>query len=117
MLKDSPAFGGFSTNDLAKAKDFYGVTLGLKVDENEMGMLHIVFPGGGEFIIYPKVLNFVVEDIDKAVDELAAKGVKFEHYEGMTDKKGVARGIAAKRGPDIAWFKDPAGNILAVLHN
>jgi predicted enzyme related to lactoylglutathione lyase len=126
MLQDSAAFGGFSVNDLAKAKDFYGTRLGLKVEENEMGMLHITFSGGGEFIIYPKddhlastytVLNFPVEDIDATVDDLAGKGVMFEHYEGMTDDKGVARGIAAKRGPDIAWFKDPAGNILSVLHN
>ncbi|MDB5178833.1 MAG: Glyoxalase-like domain protein [Patescibacteria group bacterium] len=123
MFKDSKAFSGFSVNDQAAAKKFYSGTLGLEVEENPMGLVLKITGGKGVFV-YPKddhapatftILNFPVEDIDKAVDELAAKDVKFEHYEGMTDEKGIARGITAKRGPDIAWFKDPAGNILAVL--
>ena len=122
-LKDSKAFSGFSVNDLAAAKKFYGETLGLDCNEHEMGLLlklsseHVIF-------IYPKenhqpatytILNFPVDDIDQAVEELKAKGVKFEHYDNMTDDKGIARGIAQKMGPDIAWFTDPAGNILSVL--
>lgn len=127
MLQDSPAFNGFSTNDLSKAKEFYGKTLGLTVSQNNMGMLVLKLKGRDtEVIIYPKddhqpatytILNFPVDDIDQAFDELVAKGVKFEHYPGMTDKKGIARGIAAKMGPDIAWFKDPAGNILSILND
>lgn len=125
MLKDSKAFSGFSVNDLDKAQDFYTKVLGLEVEgPNEMGIISLHLATGGVVIIYPKddhvaatytVLNFPVDDIDVAVDELVGKGVVFEHYEGMTDDKGVARGIAAKRGPNIAWFKDPAGNILSVL--
>jgi len=124
MLKDSQAFSGFSTNDITKAKEFYSQTLGLEVQDTAMGMLTLHLAGGGVVIVYPKddhapatftVLNFPVDNIDKAVDELSAKGVEFEQYENMTDAKGIARGIAAKRGPDIAWFKDPAGNILSVL--
>jgi len=128
MLKDSYAFSGFSTNDIAKTKDFYANTLGLNVEElpapMEMHRLH--FASGGSVIIYPKqdhqpatftVLNFPVANIDDAVDELAGKGVVFEQYDGMTDEKGIARGLSANRGPDIAWFKDPAGNILSVLQD
>jgi catechol 2,3-dioxygenase-like lactoylglutathione lyase family enzyme len=123
MLKDSPAFSGFSVNDLAAAKQFYGETLGLEVAESPQGLTLKVSGGNGVFV-YPKddhqpatytILNFPVDDIDKAVDDLVAKGVSFEQYGGMTDEKGVARGIAANMGPDIAWFKDPAGNILSVL--
>ena len=128
MLHDSPAFSGFSTNDIAKAREFYSEKLGLEVIElpAPMDMLSLKLIKGGEVIIYPKadhqpatftVLNFQVDNIDKAIDELTAKGVVFEQYAGMTDEKGIARGIAANRGPDIAWFKDPAGNILSVLHN
>jgi predicted enzyme related to lactoylglutathione lyase len=125
MLKDSKAFSGFSVNDLDKAQAFYGQMLGLDVEKNEMGILVIKLGGGSVVLAYPKddhmpatftILNFPVEDIDKAVDELSAKGITFEHYDGMTDDKGIARGIATNRGPDIAWFKDPAGNILSVLH-
>jgi predicted enzyme related to lactoylglutathione lyase len=125
MLKDSHAFSGFSVNDLAKAKEFYGTTLGLDVKDGPMG-LEIKITGSNSIFVYQKddhqpatytVLNFPVEDIDAAVDELVKKGVSFEQYEGMTDEKGVARGVAAKRGPDIAWFKDPAGNILSVLND
>ncbi len=125
MFKAKSAFSGFSVNDLAKAKDFYSKTLGLKVDENSMGLqLHL--PGGATVFVYPKadhqaatftILNFEVEDIDAAVDELAGRGVRFERYDGepKTDAKGIARGKALGRGPDIAWFKDPAGNFLSVL--
>ena len=124
MLKDSQAYSGFSVNDLEKAKEFYGQTLGLEVEEGQMGLV-LKITGGKGIFIYPKedhvpanytILNFPVDNIDQAVDELSAKGVKFEQYPEMTDAKGVARGIAAKMGPDIAWFKDPAGNILSVLN-
>jgi catechol 2,3-dioxygenase-like lactoylglutathione lyase family enzyme len=123
MLKDSKAFSGFSVNDLAAAKEFYGQTLGLEVEENPQGLVLKITGGKGVFV-YPKddhvpaaytILNFPVGDIGQAVDELAGKGVKFEHYENMTDEKGIAHGLSQNRGPDIAWFKDPAGNILSVL--
>ena len=129
MFKDTPAFSGFSVDDIAKAKMFYAETLGLNVsDDNAMGMLNLHLKGGGEVMIYPKenhvsaeytVLNFAVDNIDEAVDGLTAKGVKFEHYDGQmkTDEKGIARGKAVGMGPDIAWFKDPAGNVLAVLED
>ncbi len=125
MFKDTKAFSGFSVKDLAAAREFYGQTLGIDVEENSMGMLNLKIAGGNNILVYPKddhapatytILNFLVDDIDQAVDELASKGVKFEHYENMTDEKGIARGIAANRGPDIAWFKDPDGNVLSVLH-
>jgi catechol 2,3-dioxygenase-like lactoylglutathione lyase family enzyme len=126
MLKDSKAFSGFSVNDLKAAKDFYGGSLGLDVNEDEMG-LDLKLGSGATVFVYDKpdhkpasftILNFPVDDIDKAVDELAAKGVKFERYDNMQqDEKGIARGKAANMGPDIAWFKDPAGNILSVLSN
>lgn len=125
MFKDSPAFSGYSTNDIKAAKKFYGETLGLKVSE-EMGALRLHLGSGGSVYIYPKdnhepatftVLNFPVDDVDKAVDELTKKGVKFEIYEGFgQDAKGIARPTKADEGPTIAWFKDPAGNILAVLN-
>ena len=123
MLKDNVAFSGFSVDDLQKAKQFYGETLGVEVDENPMG-LNLVIKGQKQVYIYQKddhqpatytCLNFVVDDIDTAVDGLKAKGVTFEMYEGMTDDKGVARGLSRNMGPDIAWFKDPAGNIVSVL--
>lgn len=126
MLQDSHAFSGFSVLDQAAAAEFYGKTLGLGVEDNGMG-LQLKLAGGGIVFVYPKedhtpasftILNFPVEDIDAAVDELAGKGVEFEHYEGMhQDDKGIARGKAANMGPDIAWFKDPSGNILSVLQN
>jgi catechol 2,3-dioxygenase-like lactoylglutathione lyase family enzyme len=118
--------GSFSVKDIEAAKTFYTETLGLKLDSSEMG-LQLGLPGGGHLFIYPKddhqpatftVLNLVVKDIEAAVEELAGKGVSFEHYDsGMikTDEKGIARGLAAGKGPDIAWFKDPSDNILAVL--
>jgi predicted enzyme related to lactoylglutathione lyase len=122
MLRASNAFSGFSVNDVPKAKKFYSDVLGLKVSE-EYGMLTLHLANGGSVIAYPKanhepatftVLNFPVPDVDKTVDELKQRGVRFEHYdvEGLkTDEKGIARG----QGPTIAWFKDPAGNILSVL--
>jgi catechol 2,3-dioxygenase-like lactoylglutathione lyase family enzyme len=126
MFRDTPAFSGFSTNDIKASKKFYEDILGLDVTEDkEMGMLTIDLITGGQVLIYPKgkqhtpatytVLNFVVKDIDAAVDALLKKGVKFEHYDEeylKTDEKGIARG---PKGPQIAWFKDPAGNILSVL--
>ena len=121
MFKDSKAFSGYSSNDIPAAKRFYGETLGLNVTD-EMGGLGLHLAGGGEVFIYPKddhepatftVLNFAVDDIEAAVDELTAAGVAFERYDGFDqDEKGIARG---DEGPAIAWFKDPAGNILSVL--
>jgi catechol 2,3-dioxygenase-like lactoylglutathione lyase family enzyme len=121
MLKESHAFSGFSTNDIPAARAFYADVLGLEVSE-DMGLLNLKFAGGGRTIVYPKpnheaatftVLNFPVDDIEAAVDRLAAAGVTFERYEGMDqDGKGIARD---PQGPAIAWFKDPAGNILSVL--
>jgi predicted enzyme related to lactoylglutathione lyase len=122
MLRNSKAFSGFAASDIQKAKEFYGKTLGLKVSEDH-GMLTLHLAGGNNVLIYPKpnhvpatftVLNFPVNDVDLAVDELTKRGVRFEIYdlpEIKTDKKGIMRG----NGPTIAWFKDPAGNILSVL--
>ena len=120
MLENVKAFSGFSVDDIPKAKRFYGETLGLRVSE-EHGMLTLHIAGDRDTLIYPKedhapatftILNFPVNDVDKAVDELAARGVRFERYEGAEqDEKGIHRG----GGPLIAWFKDPAGNILSVL--
>ena len=125
MLKDSPAFSGFSVNDLAAAQTFYRDVLGLEVEDTGMG-LKVKLADRSAVFIYPKadhvpatytILNFPVTDIDAAVTELASKGVSCMHYDGLTDETGVARGIAAQRGPDIAWFTDPAGNILSVLND
>ena len=124
MFEPKTAFSGFSVNDLAKAKEFYTQTLGLQVVEEGVGLrLHL--PGGGTAFAYPKddhqpatftLLDFVVDDIDEAVDELKSRGVSFERYAGMSqDENGIVRGISQNMGPDIAWFKDPAGNVLAVL--
>jgi catechol 2,3-dioxygenase-like lactoylglutathione lyase family enzyme len=124
MLKSSKAFSGFSVDDLAKAKEFYGRTLGLDVETNSVGGLTLNLAGGNGTFIYSKddhvpatytILNFPVDDIDSAVKDLTAKGVRFERYENMTDESGIARGLSRKQGPDIAWFKDPAGNVLSVL--
>ena len=123
MLKDTKAFSGFSVNDIPKAKQFYGETLGLNVTE-EYGMLQLQLATGATVLVYPKenhepasftILNFPVADVDDAVDQLTAAGVEFEHYEGelQTDAKGIMRG----NGPTIAWFTDPAGNILSVLED
>jgi catechol 2,3-dioxygenase-like lactoylglutathione lyase family enzyme len=126
MLKDSKAFSGFSVDDLDKAKKFYEEVLGLKVTQDEMGLtLHL--GSGADVFVYHKgdqhqpanftVLNFPVDDIDKAVDELVAKGVTFEKYGGDfgQDEKGIAHSKKPEDGPSIAWFKDPAGNVLSVL--
>jgi catechol 2,3-dioxygenase-like lactoylglutathione lyase family enzyme len=123
MFKDTKAFSGFSVDDIPKAKAFYGETLGLDVSEDH-GMLNLHIATGADILVYPKgdqhtpatytILNFPVENIERAVDELTKKGVRFEHYnmpDFKTDEKGMARG----NGPNIAWFKDPAGNILSVL--
>lgn len=127
MFDPKAAFSGFSVDDLQKAKEFYTKVLGLELISEDMG-LTFVLPGGGHHFVYTKpdhkpanytVLNFAVDDIDAAVDELTKRGVGFEHYDNMPmeqDDKGIARGLAANMGPDIAWFKDPAGNVLAVLH-
>lgn len=126
MFKDSPAFSGYSVTDPEAAKQFYGEVLGCTVTDDQMG-LQLSFPNGQSVFLYQKddhtpatytVLNFPVESIDAAVDELVSKGVVMERYDMMParqDEKGVLRGKAAGMGPDIAWFKDPAGNILAVL--
>ena len=123
MFQATQAFSGFSVDDIQKAKEFYSTVLGLRVTE-EYGMLRLHLATGAEILIYPKdnhvpatytILNFPVDDIEQAVDELARQGVTFEHYENMTDEKGIARGISKQQGPDIAWFKDPAGNMLSVL--
>jgi predicted enzyme related to lactoylglutathione lyase len=124
MFKDSKAFGSFSVDDINKVKDFYSKTLGLDVskDPDMDGILNIKLSGDNSFIIYSKpnhepatytVLNFPVDNIEKSVDELTKRGVLFEQYEGelKTDKKGIFRGS----GPLIAWFKDPAGNIMSVI--
>lgn len=120
MLQTTNAFSGFSTNDIDAARRFYGESLGLDVTE-ENGMLGLHIADGGDILVYPKddhapatytVLNFPVDDIDNAVDELAERGVAFETYEGMAQDE---RGIMREYGPAIAWFKDPAGNVLAVL--
>lgn len=128
MLEAKAAFSGFSVDDLKRAKEFYTKTLGLEIKNEEMG-LELNLPGGGSVFIYDKpdhkpasytVLNLVVADIDTAVDELTASGIKFEHYDHMPgdqDEKEILRGLAAGQGPDIAWFKDPAGNILSVLQS
>ncbi|MDQ3123783.1 MAG: VOC family protein [bacterium] len=130
-MQTNNAFSGYSVDDLGKAKEFYGVRLGLETDEEPepMPMLNLKFANGGKVLIYPKdnhtpasftVLNFPVDDIDVTIDELTQKGVQFERYDNLPaqqDEKGVLRGKAAGMGPDIAWFKDPAGNILAILSN
>jgi catechol 2,3-dioxygenase-like lactoylglutathione lyase family enzyme len=122
MLKNSKAFSGFSANDIAKAKEYYSRTLGLDVSEAH-GILTLRLAGGNNVIIYPKpnhvpatftVLNFPVDNVDLAVDELKKRGVRCEQYnlpDLKTDEKGITRG----NGPTIAWFKDPAGNILSVI--
>jgi predicted enzyme related to lactoylglutathione lyase len=123
MLDDNGTFSSFSVDDVQRAKEFYGKTLGLDVSESH-GLLNIKTKGNNAIIAYPKsnhvpatftILNFAVADVEKEVDELAAKGVKFEHYDSKdmkTDAKGISRGNG---GPTIAWFKDPAGNFLSVV--
>src|SRR5258708_15702390 len=123
MFQPKAAFSGFSVDDQAKAKEFYTKALGLKLEDETMG-LQLALPGGGSVFVYAKedhqpatytMLNFVVDDIDAAVDELVKSGVELEHYENAhQDDKGIARGKAANMGPDIAWFKDAARHILDV---
>ena len=120
MFADTKAFSGFAVPDIEQARQFYGDTLGIEVTE-ENGLLTLHLAGDRPTLIYPKpdhepatytILNFPVEDVEKAVDELTSRGVKIERYEGFDqDEKGIMRG----QGPDIAWFRDPAGNVLAVL--
>ena len=124
MLKQSKAFSSFSVNDIAKAKKFYHDILGLDVVDNPMGIIELHLENGNKIILYPKadhlpatftVLNFPVNDLEATVDALIEKGISFEQYEGeiKTDKKGIFK--SEGNGPDIAWFKDPSGNILSVM--
>ncbi len=123
MFKQSNAFSSFSVNDIQKAKKFYSEILGLEVKDDPMGIVELHTQGNNPVMIYPKpnhepatftVLNFPVDNIEKTVDELIAKGIVFEQYEGeiKTNEKGISTN---PYGPKIAWFKDPAGNILSVL--
>ena len=124
MFKDTKAFSGFSVDDVPRAREFYAETLGLEVSE-ENGLLTLHVAGERPTLVYPKddhvpatftILNFPVSDIEAAVDALAERGVSFERYEGTeleTDEKGIFRG----GGPLIAWFKDPAGNVLSVIED
>ena len=123
MFANTKAFSGFAVDDLERSREFYGETLGLETsvldEENGLMVLHLA--GGRDTFVYRKpdfepatytILNFQVDDVEKAVDDLAGRGVRFERYDGFEqDEKGIARDM----GPDIAWFKDPAGNILAVV--
>ena len=127
MLADSRAFSGFGVTDIDAAKKFYGETLGVKITELDAqeGLLQLDHAGDRTTLMYKKpdlepanytMLNFIVDDIDAAVDELSSRGVEFERYDEFPmDEKGIMRGISQGRGPDIAWFKDPAGNTLSVL--
>jgi catechol 2,3-dioxygenase-like lactoylglutathione lyase family enzyme len=124
MFKDTKAFSGFSVDDVGKAKQFYGETLGLRTSEKD-GLLFLHIAGDRDTLVYPKddhepasftILNFPVEDVETAVDALAERGVSFERYAGTeleTDEQGIFRG----EGPLIAWFKDPAGNVLSVIQD
>lgn len=125
MFDNTKAFSSFAVNDIATAKNFYGNVLGLEVTENKMGILELHFANGAKTIIYPKpnyvpasftILNFTVKDLESAMNDLISRAVKFEIYNDeyfKTDDKGVFRG----GGPLIAWFKDPAGNIISVLED
>jgi len=124
MLHDSAAFSGFSVDDTEAARTFYGDTLGIEIEETGPGLLGLKLGSGARVLIYPKpnhapatftILNFPVADIEAAVDGLVGKGVTFERYDGFEqDERGIARD---PEGPPIAWFKDPAGNILSVLED
>ncbi len=123
MFANTKAYSGFAVDDLQQAREFYGETLGLKTSvlDEEHGLMSLHLAGDRDTLVYQKddftpatytILNFAVDDIDKVVDELAARGVRFERYDGFEqDERGIARGP----GPYIAWFKDPAGNVLSVL--
>ena len=123
MLNPARAFSSFSVNDIQKAKEFYGKTLGLEIESGPEGTLVVPLSGGTRALMYPKsnhhpatftVLNFPVESVDDAVDELSERGVQFEIYQ-EPDLKTDSRGISRGNGPTIAWFKDPAGNILSIV--
>ena len=123
MFADTKAYSGFAVDDLERAREFYGETLGVKtsVVSEAGGLMSLDLAGDRSTLVYEKpdfapatytILNFPVDDLDQAVDELTARGVSFERYDGFEqDEKGIARGD----GPPIAWFKDPAGNVLSVL--
>jgi catechol 2,3-dioxygenase-like lactoylglutathione lyase family enzyme len=123
MLNPSKAFSSFSVNDIQKAKEFYGKTLGVELSSGPEGTVELKLAGGARALMYPKpnhqpatftILNFPVPSVEKAVDELNQRGVRFEVYNESnlkTDQRGISRG----NGPTIAWFKDPAGNILSIL--
>lgn len=124
MLQQSKAFNSYSVNDLAKAKKFYGDILGLTIVDNPMGIIELHWENGNKIILYPKpdhlpatftVLNFPVNDLEATVDTLMENGITFEQYDGeiKTNKKGIFR--SEGNGPNIAWFKDPSGNILSVI--
>ena len=124
MVKSSTPFSGFSVSNISEARKFYSETLGFEVKDMEMGILQLHPGGDTKIIIYPKkdhipatftILNFPVKNIDEAVDELISKGVVFEQYGGQisTDEKGIVR--SKGNGPNIAWFKDPSGNILSFI--
>ena len=123
MFADTKAYSGFAVDDLQKAREFYGETLGVRTDvlDEENGLMVLHLAGDRDTLVYVKpdftpatytILNFQVDDVEPAVDELTSRGVRFERYDGFDqDEKGIARG----QGPDIAWFADPAGNILSVV--
>ena len=121
MLENAKAFSGFAVDDIDRAQQFYGGTLGLRTSESQ-GLLTLHLPGDRDTLVYPKddhtpatytILNFAVDDVEAAVDELGERGVRFERYQGFDqDEKGISREPGA---PPIAWFKDPAGNILSIL--
>jgi catechol 2,3-dioxygenase-like lactoylglutathione lyase family enzyme len=121
MFEGTKAFSGFAVDDVAKAREFYGDALGVKTTE-EHGLMTLHLAGGDRpTLVYPKpdhtpadytILNFPVDDIEKTIDELTARGVRFERYDGMPQDE---RGVMREGGPYIAWFKDPAGNVLSVL--
>jgi catechol 2,3-dioxygenase-like lactoylglutathione lyase family enzyme len=120
MFANTKAFSGFSVDDIPKAKQFYSETLGLNVsDDHGLLLLHIA--GGRDVLVYPKpnhtpatftILNFPVDNIEQAIDELVARGVRLERFDGENQDE---RGVYREQGPPIAWFKDPAGNILSVI--
>jgi len=128
MLTAKSSFASASVNDSNKAKQFYQEVLGLNLDNEKMG-LEFNLPGGGRFFLYQKddhqpatftILNLLVDNIDEAVDELTSSGVSFERYDNMPgkqDEKGILRGLDVDQGPNIAWFKDPAGNIISVIQD
>ncbi|WP_298740035.1 VOC family protein [uncultured Chitinophaga sp.] len=127
MFGQTKAFSSFSVSNLQEAKEFYQQQLGLEVsEESGMSILRLHIAGGNDVMVYPKanhmpatftVLNFPVKDIDAAVDELTKRGVRFMQYDGelKTDEKGIFRSDDKERGPNIAWFEDPAGNIMSVI--